>query len=59
MLYHQWITAERNVPHSDHLFRVDTMAPLENVGYWGEPTSTIDWCERNYEVSFYIAEMCK
>ncbi|KAI1278787.1 Alkaline ceramidase 3 [Halotydeus destructor] len=25
-------------------------------GYWGEPTSTIDWCERNYEVTLYIAE---
>ena len=19
-------------------------------GYWGEPTATIDWCEKNYEV---------
>ena len=28
-------------------------------GYWGKPTSTIDWCEANYEVSFYIAEFCK
>ena len=26
------------------------------VGYWGEPTSTIDWCEHNYVHSFYIAE---
>ncbi|KAK2173418.1 hypothetical protein NP493_878g00019 [Ridgeia piscesae] len=25
-------------------------------GYWGKPTSTIDWCEANYEVSYYIAE---
>ncbi|CAB4441314.1 unnamed protein product [Rhizophagus irregularis] len=25
------------------------------VGFWGEPTST-DWCENNYEVSYYIAE---
>lgn len=25
-------------------------------GYWGKPTSTLDWCERNYEVSPYIAE---
>ncbi|RIB11583.1 ceramidase-domain-containing protein [Gigaspora rosea] len=25
------------------------------VGFWGEPTST-DWCEKNYEVSYYIAE---
>lgn len=25
-------------------------------GVWGEPTATIDWCERNYEVTQYIAE---
>ena len=28
------------------------------VGYWGEPTATIDWCEANYEVSYYVAEFC-
>ena len=36
------------------------MSPLprseENMGYWGKPTSTLDWCERNYEVTYYIAE---
>lgn len=26
------------------------------VGYWGEVTSSIDWCERNYVVSFFVAE---
>ncbi|KAF8939584.1 alkaline phytoceramidase family protein [Dissophora ornata] len=25
-------------------------------GYWGPPTSSIDWCEDNYVVSRYIAE---
>lgn len=30
------------------------MAPV--IGYWGPPTSTIDWCEENYVVSYYIAE---
>ncbi|CAH1780987.1 unnamed protein product [Owenia fusiformis] len=25
-------------------------------GYWGERTATIDWCEENYEVNYYIAE---
>ncbi|KAL4220740.1 Alkaline ceramidase 3 [Mactra antiquata] len=28
------------------------MAP----GYWGLPSSTIDWCEENYAVSHFIAE---
>eukprot|EP00039_Didymoeca_costata_P019324 m.337072 g.337072 ORF g.337072 m.337072 type:complete len:256 (-) comp18039_c0_seq1:1390-2157(-) len=26
------------------------------MGYWGNVTSTIDWCETNYEHSVYIAE---
>uniref|UniRef100_A0A669D2P3 Alkaline ceramidase n=1 Tax=Oreochromis niloticus TaxID=8128 RepID=A0A669D2P3_ORENI len=33
------------------------MAPsIDRQGYWGRPTSTLDWCEENYIVSFYIAE---
>ena len=36
------------------------MAPFSitegSVGYWGHPTSTLDWCEANYEVSYFIAE---
>uniref|UniRef100_A0AAX7V1J2 Alkaline ceramidase n=1 Tax=Astatotilapia calliptera TaxID=8154 RepID=A0AAX7V1J2_ASTCA len=33
------------------------MAPsIDRQGYWGRPTSTLDWCEENYVVSFYIAE---
>ncbi|KAF9418286.1 Alkaline ceramidase 3 [Podila epigama] len=28
----------------------------ELPGYWGPPTSSIDWCEDNYVVSRYIAE---
>ncbi|RWS25871.1 alkaline ceramidase 3-like isoform X2 [Leptotrombidium deliense] len=31
------------------------MAPTA-MGYWGRTTSTIDWCEKNYDTTFYIAE---
>lgn len=27
--------------------------------YWGDKTSTLDWCEENYLHSMYIAEFCK
>jgi len=30
---------------------------MHDVGYWGPVTSTIDWCEHNYQFSFYVAEM--
>lgn len=30
--------------------------PMDKEGYWGEPTSTLDWCEENYVVTPYIAE---
>lgn len=32
---------------------------LNHTGYWGKPTATIDWCEKNYEVNYYIAEICE
>lgn len=38
------------------------MAPVEvngKIGYWGEPTATLEWCEDNYEVTYYVAEFCK
>jgi len=28
----------------------------EKYGYWGKPTAAVDWCENNYEWSFYVAE---
>jgi len=33
------------------------MAPVDvDEGFWGKPTSLIDWCEENYVVTTYIAE---
>ncbi|HZH02955.1 MAG TPA: ceramidase [Myxococcaceae bacterium] len=26
-------------------------------GYWGPPTSSVDWCERNYEYTPYVSEL--
>jgi dihydroceramidase len=30
---------------------------LPSLGFWGPPTSTVDWCEANYAHSPYVAEM--
>ena len=32
------------------------IASEDIVGYWGKPTATLDWCEKNYLVTYYIAE---
>ncbi|KAF1327904.1 Alkaline phytoceramidase, partial [Globisporangium splendens] len=31
-------------------------ANASRAGFWGPPTATIDWCEPNYQHSFYVAE---
>lgn len=31
------------------------MAP-QPEGYWAPSTATLDWCEQNYELNYYIAE---
>jgi dihydroceramidase len=36
--------------------RVDLPSGGAQPGFWGVATSTIDWCEGNYEHSFYVAE---
>ncbi|UJR16861.1 hypothetical protein I4U23_003759 [Adineta vaga] len=49
----------RTIIHShDHPSNVKHFEPEldTNVGYWSPSTSSIDWCERNYVVSDYIAE---
>ncbi|KAG5649856.1 hypothetical protein H0H81_001764, partial [Sphagnurus paluster] len=28
-----------------------------NSGFYGPVTATLDWCEANYQFSYYIAEM--
>ncbi|CAF1613322.1 unnamed protein product [Adineta ricciae] len=46
------VTSHQNpsdVKHFEH--KLDT-----NIGYWSPSTSSIDWCERNYVVTQYIAE---
>jgi Ceramidase len=44
------ITSTRNVT------ALQTSVSALRHGYWGIPTATIDWCEPNYQHSFYIAE---
>jgi len=33
------------------------MIHSKKIPYWGEVTSTLDWCEHNYQFSSYIAEL--
>jgi len=35
------------------------MAPVFENGRWGQPTSTLDWCEENYLVTYHVAEFCE
>lgn len=32
-------------------------AQSDLTGYWGNPTAPIDWCEDNYRLSSYVAEL--
>ncbi|CAM1507384.1 Fc.00g070250.m01.CDS01 [Cosmosporella sp. VM-42] len=32
--------------------------PDYDEGFWGEPTSTLNFCEEDYALSFYCAELC-
>ncbi|GJJ74134.1 dihydroceramidase [Entomortierella parvispora] len=33
-----------------------TTASFDQVGYWSPNTASVDWCESNYVVTYYIAE---
>ncbi|PHH58709.1 hypothetical protein CDD81_4800 [Ophiocordyceps australis] len=38
--------------------RVPYAAPVAENGFWGEQTSTLNFCEEDYVISSYCAEMC-
>lgn len=44
---------------SVYKYKMPIFAPREKqplLGFWGDPTSTLDFCEENYTVNFYMAE---
>ena len=47
--------------HTDNITRV-LMAPFDfdphNDGFWGDTTSSLDWCEDNYEVIECLLQHC-
>lgn len=53
---------ERDIYTPNHSTKMtdalSTIAPalVDQPGYWGAITSSIDWCEPNYVVSYYVAE---
>lgn len=48
----------RYIPHGDELLQVfeEHYGSHNHDGFWGPVTASIDWCERNYVVSFFVAE---
>ena len=43
-----------------NLCEEEKMAPVSGQsGYWGLPTTTMDWCEQNYEVSVLVVTECQ
>mmetsp|Transcript_107948 Transcript_107948/g.186180 ORF Transcript_107948/g.186180 Transcript_107948/m.186180 type:complete len:321 (-) Transcript_107948:718-1680(-) len=52
---------DSHVPHThaghDQIVRFE-VSVRDLPGYWGPTTATIDWCERNYVISYYLAEFC-
>jgi len=52
------ITIDNNEGEPLLIFEPEDLYHAHNqiVGYWGPVRSSIDWCEYNYAVSFYVAE---
>lgn len=50
--HHRVMDLFARVLHKDSLI----LQNPSDYGYWGKPTSTVDWCEPNYEITHYIAE---
>ena len=49
------------LPHNDKETRIfeasyEDYVKHNPIGYWGKVTATIDWCERQYQITHYIAE---
>lgn len=38
-------------------FPADRLQGLPDTGFWGAPTSSIDWCEANYRYTRYVCEL--
>ncbi|KAI3649098.1 hypothetical protein MP228_006952 [Amoeboaphelidium protococcarum] len=51
----EYLTHEHN-NHQNHLYQHDDIYVGNKKGFWGPSSSTVDWCEVNYERSYYIAE---
>jgi len=53
-------TKKTNQPTRNKTNKTAIMAPASAApsadGYWGPVTASVDWCERNYAVTFYAAE---
>ncbi|CAF1271594.1 unnamed protein product [Rotaria sp. Silwood1] len=58
IFWHVVVDARAVLPSHIHPSKVKHFAPEldTNIGYWSPSTSSIDWCERNYVVTQYIAE---
>jgi dihydroceramidase len=45
------------VPYGVPRMEAPVIPPHTSTGVWGPPTSSVDWCETNYEHTRYLAEL--